>query len=184
MSRVSAGRAVIPRSRVGIPPEDGGQRRDGNDQEYDETGGEIGGGSAGDDIEDQQYGAGADGRDADQRQAQQHVSRLDGPELDVPPEQSAMQVDRRKAQRRRRYGREDQEQIGPVLKPGEGFELPLEGDGQQETGEDLGTGLGDSQLLQDVVPVAIHLFVERLVPAVRRVSITGPLARNARRTTL
>ena len=102
----------------------------------------------------------------------------------MSPEQSAVEVDRRQAQRGRRYGCQNQEQVGPLLKQRERVELRLEGDGQQETGEDLGTGLGDSQLLQDVVPVAIHLLVKRLVPAVRRVSITGRIARYARRITL
>ena len=95
-----------------------------------------------------------------------------------------MQVDRRQAQGSCRHGGHHQEEIDPSLEVRERVELRLEGDRQQETGQDLGAGLGDSQLLQDVAPVAIHLFVERLVAAVGRVSIIGRITLDGRWITL
>ena len=122
-------------------------------------------------VEDQQHRAGEDDPDADQGDPEQHMGDLDHGLLGVLAEQHAVQVDRRQPQRGGQHRGEDQAQIDRLLELVQLRETVLERDGQQETGDDLGAGLGDPELLEHLVPVAVHPLVERLVATVRRVDI-------------
>jgi hypothetical protein len=88
-----------------------------------------------------------------------------------------VQVHRRQSECGCEHCRDHQDEIDPCLKCRQTAEPLLERDGEQEPREDLSTGLSDSQLLQDLVPVTVHPLVEGLVAAVRWVNAVDSYCR-------
>src|SRR6478735_4021352 len=80
--------------------------------------------------------------------------------------QASMQVYRGQRQRSRHRGGEHQEQVDGLVEARQPTESGLEGNRQQKSTENLGAGLGDPHLLQQLIPVAVHPLVDSLVPAV------------------
>src|SRR6187402_3559741 len=99
------------------------------------------------------------------------MSRLHDGHLGALAEQATMQVDRRKSQCGGEDRSSDEDEIDPDLKGGQLTEPCLKRNGEQEASEDLGAGLGYAQLLQNLVPVPVHPFVQSLVTTVRRVDV-------------
>ena len=93
-----------------------------------------------------------------------------------------MEVHRRQSKCGREHGRDHQDEIDTGLEGRQIAEPLLKCDGEQEPGEDLRTRLGNSQFLQDLVPVAVHPFVYGLVTAIRRIGVSplirGPTVRH------
>ena len=159
---------VVPVLRLLHPrqhdPEE--HQHDRPDDERDHAGG------AGDrEIEDQ-------ARDADHEQGDDHevgdqqpVPRADDPLLDLVPEQGAVQRHGGEADHRREARERDQHEVQGELVPVELVEPGLERDGEQEAADQLGSGEGHAQLLEDVAPVAVAALVGGLVASVRRVRV-------------
>jgi hypothetical protein len=85
----------------------------------------------------------------------------------VPPEHHAVQADRADEERggddRRGHG----EQVDGLLEIVQVGESGLERQGEQEPGEELNTGLGHPEFLQQVSSVAVQLLERGLVAFVR-----------------
>ena len=84
-----------------------------------------------------------------------------------------MQAHRRQSKCGRQHRSRDEDEVDPNLECGQFAEPCLKRNGEQEPGEDLGTGLRHPQLLQELVPIAIHAFVQRLIAAVGQVDVIG-----------
>ena len=114
------------------------------------------GGAVGDDVEDQQHHPGDQQADRRERGRDQPVRGRDEALLDVQAGDPSVDGDRGDHQGRGDRGEQHEGQVEPALETVQVLERLLERQRQQETGRQLGTGLHDPQLLEELVPLAVE----------------------------
>ena len=95
-----------------------------------------------------------------------HVPDRDHAVLASLSEHAAVEHDRGHVHADRDTGDDDEREIDALLPPVERREDLGERQGQQEAGQQLKPGLGDPELLQQLVPVPVESLALRLVPLV------------------
>jgi len=89
-----------------------------------------------------------------------------------------MQADRRQPHQGGQHGGDDQHQVGVALEGIQFVEPGLEHRREQESGQNLGTGLDHPELLEQLGPVAVQAFGDGFVTAVRpRIGLLGDRSR-------
>ena len=106
-------------------------------------------------VEDEDHDPGREQRQQAERHGHERVRRLDQPALHPPPRQLPMDGHRAEHHGGHQRGQDHEDEVEPLLAGAQVREALLERQREQEARGQLGAGLDDAQLLEQVVVLAV-----------------------------